>query len=350
MLPLRIPVSAEGTNHIQGIAIDKDRKYVYCSFTTELIKYDMKGNAVGSVKGLVGHLGCIAYNYGDGRVYGSLEYKHDAIGASILRNLGSGAVFEEGFYIAIFDVEKIDRMGMDAERDGVMTAVYMDEVTRDYSAEGHRHGCSGIDGTTFAPLPGEDGKRYLYVAYGIYGDVDREDNDYQVILVFDPSELDAFARPLCQTDMHREGPAYMHKYFVRTGNTNYGVQNLEYDPFTNRMFMAVYRGKKPSFPNYTTFAVDMSVKASVKPLAGKGISGEALSLAPDGEHDEKSGVYGWYFNVGSTGIASLRDGYYYFSHNREDYPNKRFYSDIHLYKWDGTTPFRRIEEKEGETI
>ena len=343
MLPLNIPVFSENTGHIQGIAIDAERKYVYCSFTTELAKFDTAGNLIGSVKGLVGHLGCIAFNYDDGKVYGSLEFKHDAIGAGILKNIGSGAVFEEGFYIAVFDVGKIDRVGMNAEKDGVMTAVYMDEVTRDYSAEGHRHGCSGIDGTTFAPLPGETGRKYLYVAYGVYGDVGRSDNDYQVVLAFDQADLAAFARPLCQTDMHRTGPAFAHKYFVYTGNTTYGVQNLEYDPYTNRMYMAVYRGKKPAFPNYATFAVDMSVTAERKPLIGCGISGEVLTLAHDGEHDEASGVRGWQFNVGSTGIASLGDGYYYFSHNREDYANKRFYSDIRLYKYDKKRPFRRVE-------
>ena len=344
MLPLKIPVHSENTGHIQGIAIDADRKYVYCSFTTELAKFDTAGNLVGSVKGLVGHLGCIAYNYDDGKVYGSLEYKHDAIGSGILKSTGSGAVFEEGFYIAVFDAEKIDRIGMDAEKDGVMTAVYMDEVTRDYKAEGHRLGCSGIDGTTFAPPPGEpDEKKMLCVAYGVYGDNDRSDNDYQVILAFDTSDFLSYARPLCQTDMHRLGPKPAHKYFVYTGNTNYGVQNLEYDPYTNRTFMAVYRGKKPQFPNYTTFAIDMSVPAEKKRLSN-GVEGELLTLSNDGEYDEKSGVRGWYFNVGSTGIASLGDGFYYFSHNREDYQNRKFFSDIRLYGWDGKSPFSIIEE------
>lgn len=45
------------TGHIQGIAVDKKRKYIYCSFTTCLVKSDMSGNVVGSVKGLAGHFG-----------------------------------------------------------------------------------------------------------------------------------------------------------------------------------------------------------------------------------------------------------------------------------------------------
>ena len=53
---------------------------------------------------------------------------------------------------------------MDAEKDGIMTAVYLKEVLNDYTAEGHRYGCSGIDGTTFAPMPGEkDDKKYHHI-------------------------------------------------------------------------------------------------------------------------------------------------------------------------------------------
>ena len=55
----------------------------------------------------------------------------------------------------------------------------------DYAFPGHRYGCSGIDGTTFGPAFGQkDGKQYLYVAYGIYGDINREDNDKMMSLFF----------------------------------------------------------------------------------------------------------------------------------------------------------------------
>ena len=37
----------------------------------------MDGTIIGCVDGLLGHLGCIAYNRNDGRIYGSLEYKND---------------------------------------------------------------------------------------------------------------------------------------------------------------------------------------------------------------------------------------------------------------------------------
>ena len=75
-LPAEINIIPESSgSHLQGIAVDRDRKYIYCSFTTCLLKADMNGNVVGSVTGLTGHMGCIAYNYADGMVYGSLEFK-----------------------------------------------------------------------------------------------------------------------------------------------------------------------------------------------------------------------------------------------------------------------------------
>ena len=79
---MKHPIFTEtwGNCHIQGIAVDKKNGYIYYSFTTKLVKATLDGKIVGSVDGLVGHLGCIAFNEKDGCVYGSLEYKNDIIG------------------------------------------------------------------------------------------------------------------------------------------------------------------------------------------------------------------------------------------------------------------------------
>lgn len=273
------------TGHVQGIATDKDRKYMYYSFTTCLVKTDMDGNIIGTVKGLAGHLGCIAYNYDDGRVYGSLEYKHDAIGSGILKRIGNEIDVTDGFYVAVFDVAKIDRMDMDAETDGIMVDVHLEEVIKDYNAEGHRYGCSGIDGMTFAPIPGDcDGKKYLYVAYGIYGDTQRNDNDYQVLLRYDVKDRNKFEKSLNQKNMHRQGPEKTDsKYFVYTGNTVWGIQNLEYDEVTRCMFMAVYKGEKEKFPNFPMYAVDMKKEVKRDQLINLNEVGDILHLALLGE-------------------------------------------------------------------
>ncbi len=195
--PLTIPSGPFKAGHIQGMAIDKDKRIVYCSYTTMLVKMDFEGNVLATVTGLLGHLGDLDFHEADGRVYGSLEYKNDAIGKGIMKMEKSSRKLDNAFYIAIFDVDKMNRVGMDAEKDGIMTTVYLPTVLEDYLAkvevEGkvyeHRLGCSGIDGVSFGPQLGRTrGKEYLTVGYGIYSDPSRSDNDYQVLLQYDVSD------------------------------------------------------------------------------------------------------------------------------------------------------------------
>ena len=56
-LPRQIYSGEQGPFHVQGIAVDLDRGYMYFSFTTTLLKTDMQGNLLGSVEGMTGHLG-----------------------------------------------------------------------------------------------------------------------------------------------------------------------------------------------------------------------------------------------------------------------------------------------------
>ncbi len=345
-LPLSIYTGIFHGGHIQGIAIDKERNYIYCSFTTELVKLDMQGNFIGSVKGFTGHLGCLAYNAEDGRIYASLEYKNDMIGKSILNHLGVGEV-KNAFYVAIFDGEKITKPDMSAEKDGVMTTVWLREATEDYLAAWeengkemqHRHGCSGIDGITFAPNFEGEGMRML-VAYGIYSENDRTDNDYQVLLSYDANALKPYEAVLTKENIHTSGPDHAeNKYFVFTGNTNFGVQNLEYDPYTGDIFMAVYRGRKPQYPNLSMYVIDGKCTPREETLVGCGAEkGKVLTLKKSGIFHEESGVYGYEFKFGSTGIIALGDGYFYFSENRENYQIKEYESTIRLYRYTGEIP------------
>ena len=205
-----------------------------------------------------------------------------------------------------------ERCGVTAEKDGVMEAVFLREVYEDYAAAGHRHGCSGIDGVTFAPDPAGSGKTCAFVAYGVYGDVTRADNDYQVILQYDPAELDAYAAPLDQNHMHRCGPeSPMAKLFVYTGNTTYGIQNLEYDPHTGAMAAAVYPGEKPQFENFPMFFIDARQKPQEKPLRGCGMTGLTLPLTDLCGSPADGEIVGSWFDLGSTGMISLGDGRFY---------------------------------------
>ena len=323
-LPKKLHSGPWKAGHVQGIAVDTNREYVYISFTTMLVKMDMKGNVVGTVTGLLGHLGCLEFNELDGRLYGSLEYKNDSIGKGILKQEGSTKQLETGFYVAIFDVNKINRVGMSAERDGVMTTVLLKTVVEDYNAKvksksgevlAHRHGCSGFDGIAFGPSLDGSGKWMLTIAYGIYGDTKRTDNDYQILLQYDTKNWSKYEAPLSQDKMHKRGPSKPNgKYYVYTGNTRWGVQNLEYYKEKNLWLLACYPGKKSSFSNYSFFCVDGNRKPIVRPLYGVGYEkvGPVVWFVNGGRSDRKDlDVRGWQKQGGEFGMHSLGNGYFY---------------------------------------
>jgi len=343
----------QGKNHLQGIAVDETNGYIYYSFTTRLVKSDLNGNIQGSVEGLVGHLGCIAFCKENGLVYGSLEFKKDSIGAGILASLGDSGEYADGFYAAVFDGSKITRMNMSAEEDSVMRAAFLPDVLRDYSGEGvnrngvkvpHRYGCSGIDGLCFAPLPGSsDGKRYCFIAYGVYSDLKRDDNDHQVLSCYDPSLLADMALPLSQTAMHRQGPDYpAYKFFAFTGNTVYGVQNLEYDEKNRLLLMAVYAGKKHGFPNYDMYAVDLSKPAVMTSLSGLNEAGASLTLWGAEGPEKAEPIRGWRFPYGQCGMNYLSDGTLLMAQPVTEDGEKAAF--IHRYSFDGQVGFVRIEK------
>ncbi|NRQ40701.1 hypothetical protein HII36_54175 [Nonomuraea sp. NN258] len=346
-LPGEIYGGAWQAGHVQGIAIDRANGFMYFSFTNLLVKTDLKGNPVGSVTGFTGHLGDLDFNTKDGRVYGSLEYKA-----------------QESFYIAIFDADRITSMGMDAQTSDVVSTVYLKEVVDDYTADmngdgrfdgnvadtpDHRYGCSGIDGVSFGPEFGKKhGKQKLTVAYGVYSNVNRQDNDHQVLLQYDVNQWKKYERPLTESAPHTSGPERTDgKYFVHTGNTRYGVQNLDYDAHTGNWMMAVYKGAKPQFPNYSFFMVDGSAEPRRGEIKGQPQpeQGSLLSLAPGGLEHEASGVRGWQF-TGEYGLTSLDDGRYYVSKAgtlNEGGVTKQT-AHAQLYRWTGQspTPFTRL--------
>lgn len=356
-LPLKHNGGTWASGHVQGIAVDVKGGYIYYSFTDLLAKFDFSGNLVGTLVGWNGHLGDLDYNPADGKVYGSLEYKGN-----------------DAFYIAVVDVDRIDRAGIEAGTSEIFRTVHLAEVAEDYTADmdgdgkfdgnvadtqDHRYGCSGIDGVGFGPAFGRvDGPRYLTVAYGIYGNTGRADNDHQVLLQYDVRDWDRYARPLTEAAPHRSGPATVQgKYFVRTGNTRYGVQNLSYDPTLQRWFMGVYAGKKKSFPNYLLFAVDARTRPLTRDLIGVPkadripAGGEAweqgllIELADDGLKDAATGVRGWNKQA-DVGFQPAGGGLFYLAVNSGSQGEQT--ADLALVRWTGDAqkPFVAVEAEE----
>lgn len=346
--PLTIDSGSWDAGHIQGIAIDEENGYIYHSFTEMLVKTDLDGNVIGTVEGFTGHLGDLDFNPEDGRVYGSLEYK-DA----------------EAFYVAIFDVEQITEVGMSAEDSGIVTAVYLEEVVEDFTADmngdgvfdgdiadtpDHRYGSSGIDGISFGPTFGDpDGDQRLMVAYGIYENNERDDNDYQVILEYDIADWGKFEEPLTQAEPHQSGPAEEDgKYFIPTGNTRYGVQNLTYDESSGLWFMGVYRGSKPEFPNYSLYVVADDAQPVLEELKGQPTedSGLVVPLADLGIVHPETGITG-FEDKADVGIEPIGDGFFYIAEDYDDLSSgeKRESATLHLMEWTGDTPhgFQKVD-------
>ena len=327
------------TSHVQGIAVDLRGGFIYYSFTTLLAKYDFSGQLVGTLVGWAGHLGDLDFNPRDGRVYGSLEYKKD-----------------RAFYIAVIDVSRIDRVGIEATQSDLFRTVFLPEVAQDYAADldgdgkfdgdvaktpDHRYGCSGIDGVSFGPQFGRtDGPRLLTVAYGIYANAARTDNDHQVLLQYDTADWARYERPLSEVAPHHSGPATVHgKYFVRTGNTTYGVQNLAYDEASQRWLLGVYKGTKPSFPNYLLFAVDARTPPALGELVGvpgPGGNGTAqgrlLALAAEGLRDDATGLRGWNQKA-DVGLQPIGHGLFYVA--KGSGPKGKQTGDLTLMRWTG---------------
>lgn len=355
-LPRTIYSQEWKAGHIQGIAVDSKKGHIYYSFTTMLIKADLQGNIIGTVKGLLGHLGCIEFNEEDGRIYGSLEYKNDSIGRGILQQENTSKHWDSAFYVAIFDVDKITREGMNAEKDGIMTSVYIPTVLEDFEAKvvsngktlEHRYGCSGFDGITFGPKFGKsDGKRYLTIAYGIYGDANRTDNDYQVLLQYDTKDWAKYEHPLSQEAMHTFGPKNpAGRYFVYTGNRNWGVQNMEYDATRNFWFLATYETKKSDFSGFTLHVIDGNIAPKKQNLKGVEYAKKqnVLTLCGRGMTDPNHiDVRGWHFDKASTGIHALGNNYFYISHRKRNKPFQSCTATLYRFIGSETKPFVLVE-------
>lgn len=311
LFPLSLAGGSWDVKHCQGIAVDKKKGYVYYSYTTMLVKCDFDGNLVGSVAGVVGHLGDITYNEADGKVYCGYNSKE-----------------RKGYYAAIFDVDKITKMDMKPTKD-VIRLVYLDEPYKDYCAKvkfknddgttktlDHKYGCSGIDGVTFSPdFSKKSKKEVLTVAYGVFSDNKRTDNQYQILVQYDVTDWwSKYGQPYVSKNVKNAGPEnHNGKYFVYTGNTHYGVQTMEYFDELNLLILNCYPGSNPKHKNYTLFAVDCDVAPKMTTLFGQPNEDKqlTLSLYQDGDYDKNNNVFGWYSTYGEQGIAYMNDGLFY---------------------------------------
>ena len=127
-------------------------------------------------------------------------------------------------------------------------------------------------------------------------------------------------------------------FFAYTGNTCWGVQNLEYDPVRDVYMMCVYCGQKEQFPNYPMYLIDASVAPKKQPLTGRdGEEGMCFTLARGNVTDDETGISGTTYGFGNTGIASLgadEDGIAHYFVSYDGYNENGHFTDVRLCRAD----------------
>lgn len=199
--------------HMQGFS--KGDGFMYWSFTDSIVKTTMNGTVKCQAEIHGGHLGDI--DYYDGRVYGSY-----------LGNALPGHAWEDwtGFKIYVFDANDlrvIDIINLDI-CDYYKSITCTPEDTR---------GFQGIDGVAIAPDP-KTGEIRLFVACALYTG---EKYANQIILQF---TLDG---------------KYETEYHIPTGNTVYGIQNLDYDAENKEFWFTTYGPSQPYQPKELLYCI-----------------------------------------------------------------------------------------------
>ena len=204
--------------HMQGFSKSED--FMYWSFTDSIVKTTLSGTVKCQTEIRGGHLGDI--DYYDGKVYGSY-----------LKNALPGHAWADwtGFKIYVFDadnlqVEKILNLDI---CDYYKSITCTPEDTR---------GFQGIDGVTIAPDP-NSGEMSLFVACALYTG---EKYANQIILQF---TLDG---------------EYITEHHIPTGNTVYGIQNLDYDRENKEFWFTTYGSSQPYQPKEVLYCISGDLK------------------------------------------------------------------------------------------
>ena len=184
--------------HLQGFT--KGNGFMYWSFTDSLVKTTLNNTVKCQVQIFGGHLGDCDYH--DGKIY-----------ASYLQDSLPGHAWEDwtGFKIYVFDANDLRVLN-------VMNLDICDYYKSITCTPEDTRGFQGIDGVAIAPDPisGED---RLFVACALYTG---EKYANQIILQF---TLDG---------------VYETEYHIPTGNTVFGIQNLDYDAENKEFWFSTY--------------------------------------------------------------------------------------------------------------
>lgn len=240
---------------MQGFTLGEG--FMYWSFTDCIIKTDLDGNVICGTDIIGGHLG-------------DCDYRNGKIYASYLKNSLPGHPWEDwtGFKIYVFDASDLTVLNII----NLDICDYYKSIT---CTDNDTRGFQGIDGVTIAPDTA-DGREKLFVACALYTG-ERYSN--QIILRFD---LDG---------------KYETEYHIPTGNTVYGIQNLDYDWHDKEFWFTTYGAAYPYQPAEVLYCLSddlKTIKQSYRYSTPYGIeclgNGEFYASLDYGENGNKSGI------------------------------------------------------------
>ena len=241
--------------HMQGFT--SGGGFVYFSFTDSLVKTTPAGTVKCQTEVHGGHLGDI--DYYDGKIYGSF-----------LGNALPGHAWDDWtcFKICVFDASDLrlrDVIHMDV----------CDEYKRVSGTPADTRGFSGIDGVAFGKEPGT-GARKMFVACAT---ITGERYADQILLQ-------------CTTEGR-----YEREYRIPTGNTVYGIQNLDYDEESGEFWFSTYGKSAPYQPEETLYRLGPAldgVKAKYRfssPYGFECLGGGQYDASPqDGVNGRRTGT------------------------------------------------------------
>lgn len=205
--------------HMQGFT--SGGGFMYWSFTDSLVKTAMAGTMKCQVEIHGGHLGDCDYH--DGRIY-----------ASYLGNALPGHEWNDwtSFKIYVFDANDLRTLK-------IINLDICDEYKRISALPEDTRGFQAVDGVAIAP-DRVTGEPKMFVACAL-NNGERFDN--QIILQF---TLDG---------------VYETEYHIPTGNTIFGIQNLDYDATTGEFWFTTYGKAEPYQAEETLFCVTPDIKS-----------------------------------------------------------------------------------------
>lgn len=196
-----------------------DGKHMYWSFTDTVVKTTLKGTVRRCVPVSGGHLGDI--DYFEGKLYAS--FMGDALPGHPWNDWTS-------FKICVFDADTL-------ELEKMINLDICDYYKSLKGTDADTRGFQGVDGVAFGKIPGTEEWR-MFVACALDTGEKYENN---ILLRF---TLDG---------------VYETEYPIKTGNTVFGIQNLDYDATTGEFWFSTYGGGEPFMPKETLYKTDVNI-------------------------------------------------------------------------------------------